>query len=101
MEAWADGGNAERMPGNYKKTKSQVVHASTLRIHVAPGRGWAARLHPQWRRLQSAPVWSAAACLPQAGSIPLCPLFEQSVNVAGALSRPRCTQGGGDALCPR
>jgi len=46
MEAYADGINADRMASDYRKTTSQVSKNDKLKIHLAPGGGWAARIHP-------------------------------------------------------
>jgi alpha-glucosidase len=46
MEAWQDGVNADRFGNDYRKVKSQVSKSSKLKIKLAPGGGWAARLHP-------------------------------------------------------
>jgi len=46
MEAYQDGVNAERMASDYKKTTTQVNKGKKLKIHLAPGGGWAARIHP-------------------------------------------------------
>ena len=46
IDAYQDGVNADRYASDYKKTTSQVGKASKLKIHLAPGGGWAARIHP-------------------------------------------------------
>ena len=46
MDAYQDGINADRMASDYKKTSTQVNRSSKLKIHLAPGGGWAARIHP-------------------------------------------------------
>ena len=46
MEAYQDGANADRMAGDYKKIKMQVTKSTKLRIKLAPGGGWVARIHP-------------------------------------------------------
>jgi alpha-glucosidase len=46
MEAYQDGVNADRNASDYKKGTSQVTAASRLKVHLAPGGGWAARIHP-------------------------------------------------------
>lgn len=45
MDAFQDGVNADRAAIDYKKTTSQVNKNTKLRIHLAPGGGWAARVH--------------------------------------------------------
>ncbi|HEU5336450.1 MAG TPA: glycoside hydrolase family 97 protein [Terriglobales bacterium] len=46
MEAYQDGVNANRNASDYKRTTSPVTRASKFKIHLAPGGGWAARIHP-------------------------------------------------------
>jgi alpha-glucosidase len=46
MEAYQDGVNAERFGSDYKKVKSQVNKTTTMKIRLAEGGGWAARIHP-------------------------------------------------------
>jgi alpha-glucosidase len=46
LEAYQDGVNADRDARDYKKTTTQVNRATKLKIHLAPGGGWAARIHP-------------------------------------------------------
>ena len=46
MEAYQDGLNADRMASDYKKTTTQVNKEVKLKIHLAPGGGWAAHIHP-------------------------------------------------------
>jgi alpha-glucosidase len=46
MEAYQDGVNAGRMAGDYKLVKSQVNSKTRMKIHLAEGGGWAARIHP-------------------------------------------------------
>ncbi|PYX83993.1 MAG: alpha-glucosidase [Acidobacteria bacterium] len=46
LEAYQDGVNADRYAGDYKKTKTQISNGSKLKITLAPGGGWAARIHP-------------------------------------------------------
>jgi len=46
MEAYQDGVNADRYASDYKKTVSKVTRTSKFKIHLAPGGGWAARIHP-------------------------------------------------------
>ena len=46
MEAYQDGVNADRYASDYKKTKTQVSSGQKLRITLAPGGGWAGRIHP-------------------------------------------------------
>jgi alpha-glucosidase len=46
LDAYEDGVNAERYGSDYQKTRSQVTRASKLKMHLAAGGGWAARIHP-------------------------------------------------------
>jgi alpha-glucosidase len=46
LEAYQDGVNADRVARDYKKTTTQVNRTTKLKIHLAPGGGWAARIHP-------------------------------------------------------
>jgi alpha-glucosidase len=46
MDAYQDGENADRMASDYKLAKSQVNRGTKLKIKMAPGGGWAARIHP-------------------------------------------------------
>ncbi|MGH9540189.1 MAG: glycoside hydrolase family 97 C-terminal domain-containing protein, partial [Terriglobales bacterium] len=45
MDAYQDGVNADRNASDYKKTKTQVSNTQKLKITLAPGGGWAARIH--------------------------------------------------------
>ena len=44
MDAYQDGVNADRMGSDYKLVKMQVNRTTKLRIKLAPGGGWAARI---------------------------------------------------------
>ena len=46
MEAYQDGINADRYASDYKKTTGPVNKTMKLKIQLAPGGGWAARIHP-------------------------------------------------------
>ena len=46
MEAFQDGVNADRMGSDYKMLKVQVRKTTKLKIKLAPGGGWAARVTP-------------------------------------------------------
>lgn len=46
MEAYQDGVNAGRNASDYKQVKSQVDKSTKLKLKLAPGGGWAARIHP-------------------------------------------------------
>jgi alpha-glucosidase len=45
MDAYQDGVNADRSASDYKKIRTQVSKTTKMKIHLAPGGGWAARLH--------------------------------------------------------
>ena len=47
MEAYQDGVNADRYGSDYKQVKSRVSRATKLKLKLAPGGGWAARIHPE------------------------------------------------------
>lgn len=44
LEAYQDGANADRIASDYKKTKTQITRDTKLKISLAPGGGWAARI---------------------------------------------------------
>jgi alpha-glucosidase len=46
MEAFQDAVNADRVASDFKTTTSSVNKGEKLKIHLAPGGGWAARIHP-------------------------------------------------------
>jgi len=46
MEAYQDGVNAGRMASDYKLVKSRINAGAHVKIHLAEGGGWAARIHP-------------------------------------------------------
>jgi len=46
MEAYQDGVNADRYGSDYVQLKSQVNKGTKLKLKLAPGGGWAARIHP-------------------------------------------------------
>jgi alpha-glucosidase len=46
MEAYQDGVNADRAASDYRRITMPVSHTTKLKIHLAPGGGWAARIHP-------------------------------------------------------
>jgi alpha-glucosidase len=45
LDSYEDGVNADRNASDYKKTTRQVNKATKLKIHLAPGGGWAGRVH--------------------------------------------------------
>jgi alpha-glucosidase len=45
MEAYQDGVNADRNASDYKKITTQVTKATKLKLLLASGGGWAARIH--------------------------------------------------------
>ncbi len=46
MVSYQDGVNADRMAGDYVQLRTQVSSGTKLKIKLAPGGGWAARIHP-------------------------------------------------------
>jgi alpha-glucosidase len=46
MEAYQDGINADRNGSDYLQVKTQVNNKTKLKVKLAPGGGWAARIHP-------------------------------------------------------
>lgn len=45
MEAYQDGVNADRYASDYKKTTTKVDRTTKLKLQLASGGGWAARIH--------------------------------------------------------
>jgi alpha-glucosidase len=45
MDAYQDGVNADRDATDYRKTTGQVDRTAKIKIHLAPGGGWAAKIH--------------------------------------------------------
>ncbi len=46
MDCWQDGINADRIGIDYKKVSRSITAKDKLIIKLAPGGGWAARIHP-------------------------------------------------------
>ena len=46
MAAYQDGVNADRDASDYRKVTNQVNQSTKLKIHLAPGGGWAAMIRP-------------------------------------------------------
>jgi alpha-glucosidase len=46
MDAYQDGLNADRYASDYTHTTTEVTKIKKFKIHLAPGGGWAARIHP-------------------------------------------------------
>jgi alpha-glucosidase len=46
LDAFSDGVNADRNASDYKREKISVTKSTKLKIHLAPGGGWAARIVP-------------------------------------------------------
>jgi alpha-glucosidase len=46
MVSYQDGINADRMGSDYRQVKSEVSKSTKLKVKLAPGGGWAARIHP-------------------------------------------------------
>ena len=47
MEIFRDGINADRYAGDYKHLKTNVKSGDKMKIHLAPGGGWTARIKPE------------------------------------------------------
>jgi alpha-glucosidase len=47
MDIFQDGINADRYAGDYKHLKTIVKSGDKVKIHLAPGGGWAARITPE------------------------------------------------------
>jgi alpha-glucosidase len=47
MDVFQDGINADRYAGDYKHLKTSVKSGDKIKIHLAPGGGWAARITPE------------------------------------------------------
>jgi len=45
LDSYQDGVNADRNASDYKKVTRQVSKTTKLKIHLAPGGGWAGRIH--------------------------------------------------------
>jgi alpha-glucosidase len=46
MTSYQDGVNADRFGSDYRQVKGEVTKATKLKVKLAPGGGWAARIHP-------------------------------------------------------
>jgi len=46
MVSYQDGVNADRMGSDYRQVKGEVSKSTKLKVKLAPGGGWAARIHP-------------------------------------------------------
>ena len=44
ITAYQDGVNADRFASDYRQTEAKVDHDTKLKVHLAPGGGWAARI---------------------------------------------------------
>jgi alpha-glucosidase len=47
MEIFQDGINADRYASDYKHLKTEIKSSDKMKIHLAPGGGWAARITPE------------------------------------------------------
>jgi len=47
MDIFQDGINADRYSGDYKHLKTSVKQGDKVKIHMAPGGGWSARISPE------------------------------------------------------
>jgi alpha-glucosidase len=45
MDAYQDGVNADRNASDYRKTTTAVSRSTKLKLQLASGGGWAARIH--------------------------------------------------------
>ena len=45
MTSYQDGVNADRFGSDYRQVKSEVTKATKVKVKLAPGGGWAARIH--------------------------------------------------------
>jgi alpha-glucosidase len=45
IDIWQDGINANRYASDYKKISTDISAKDTMKIHLAPGGGWAARIY--------------------------------------------------------
>ena len=46
LESWADGINADRTASDLVRSAATATRSDTLKLHLAPGGGWAARIKP-------------------------------------------------------
>jgi len=46
MVSYQDGVNADRMGSDYRQVRNEVRKSTKLKVKLAPGGGWAARIHP-------------------------------------------------------
>jgi alpha-glucosidase len=46
VDAWQDGVNADRWASDYKRIRLTATRAARVKIHLAPGGGWAAHVAP-------------------------------------------------------
>jgi len=47
IESYQDGVNADRFGSDYKKVKGEIGKSAKLKIKLAEGGGWAARIYPR------------------------------------------------------
>lgn len=47
VESWADGINADRSASDVVRSEDKAIRSDTLKLHLAPGGGWAARITPK------------------------------------------------------
>ena len=45
LDSYEDGVNADRNASDYRKTTKQINRTTKMKIHLAPGGGFAARIH--------------------------------------------------------
>ncbi|HTO03372.1 MAG TPA: glycoside hydrolase family 97 C-terminal domain-containing protein [Opitutus sp.] len=47
LELWRDGLNGDRYPQDFEYTEQSVTRGTKLKLRLAEGGGWAARLRPE------------------------------------------------------
>jgi alpha-glucosidase len=47
INAWQDGINADRYPQDFAQTEQSVTNATKVKLRLAEGGGWAARVRPE------------------------------------------------------
>jgi len=53
MDIFQDGINADRYAGDYKHLKTIVKSGDKVKIHLAPGGGWASQNHSRTTKLSN------------------------------------------------
>jgi alpha-glucosidase len=47
IDIFQDGINADRYAEDYKHLKHKIISGDKIKIHMAPGGGWAAKISPE------------------------------------------------------